>query len=42
MFEWIHENGLKVSEKDAFEVYQNHSNTPSNKKCIIDICIPIK
>ena len=42
MFEWINRNELKVSEKDAFEVYQNNSNTHPNKKCIVDICIPIE
>ncbi|GGZ89884.1 AraC family transcriptional regulator [Algibacter mikhailovii] len=42
MFDWIHKNNLKVSKKDAFEVYQNNSNTHPLKKTIIDICIPIE
>lgn len=42
MFEWIDQNDLKVSEKDAFEVYQNNSNTHPKKKTVIDICIPIE
>ena len=40
MFNWINKNELKVSKKDAFEVYQNNSNT--NSKTVIDICIPIE
>ena len=40
MFNWINKNELKVSKKDAFEVYQNNSNT--NSKNVIDICIPIE
>lgn len=42
MFNWIDKNGLKISEKDAFEVYQNNSNTHPKKKTVIDICVPIE
>jgi len=42
MFDWINKNKLKVSGKDAFEVYQNNSNMQAKKKTIIDICIPIE
>ncbi len=42
MFEWINRNNLKISTKDAFEVYQNNANTHPKKKCIVDICIPIE
>jgi len=42
MFNWVQKNGLNVSEKDAFEVYQNNSNSHPKKKTVIDICIPIK
>lgn len=41
MFNWIPKNGYIISEKDAFEVYQNNSNTNPKKKTVIDICIPI-
>ena len=42
MTEWIKENNLEVSGKDSFEVYQNNSNNHPSKKCIVDICIPLK
>ena len=42
MFDWINKNDLKVSKKDAFEVYQNNSNTHPKKKTVIDICVPIE
>ena len=42
MTEWIKENNLEVSGKDSFEVYQNNSNNYPSKKCIVDICIPLK
>ena len=42
MFDWINKNNLKTSKKNAFEVYQNNSNNHPQKKCIVDICIPIE
>lgn len=41
MYAWIKNNNLKISG-DVFEVYQNNSNQHPQKKCIIDICMPIE
>lgn len=41
LFIWMNENGYKRAEKFPFEVYHNNYNEHPEKKCIVDLCIPI-
>ncbi|MDY8134086.1 AraC family transcriptional regulator [Aquimarina sp. 2201CG5-10] len=42
LFVWMNENGYKKSEQNPFEIYHNNYNEHPQKKCIIDLCIPIE
>lgn len=42
VFSWIGENGKKHNEGDCFEVFHNNFMEHPEKKCIVDICIPIQ
>ncbi len=38
---WVIENGYEFRDADYFETYHNDHKTHPEKKCIIDICIPL-
>lgn len=42
LFVWMNENGYKKSDQDPFEIYHNDFNTHPEKKCIVDLCIPVE
>lgn len=43
MFVWLNENGYEFdNEREPFEIYHNNFNEHPEKKCILDICIPVK
>ncbi len=42
LFIWMNENGYKKSEENPFEIYHNNYNEHPDKKCIVDLYIPIK
>ncbi|WP_103867322.1 GyrI-like domain-containing protein [Aquimarina sp. I32.4] len=39
---WVIESGYDFKDGQYFEIYHNDPNTHPQKKCIVDICIPIK
>lgn len=39
---WMSENGYKKAEKNPFEIYYNDYNEHPEKKCIVDLCIPVE
>lgn len=41
LFIWMSENGYKKSDQYPFEMYHNNYNEHPEKKCIVDLCIPI-
>ena len=41
LFIWMNENGYQKAEKTPFEIYHNDFNTHPEKKCIMEMCIPI-
>ncbi|WP_109301252.1 GyrI-like domain-containing protein [Aquimarina sp. AU474] len=42
LFVWMNENGYKKSEQNPFEIYHNNFNDHPEKKCIVDLYIPIQ
>ncbi len=42
LFIWMNENGYKKANKDPFGIYHNNFNDHPEKKCIVDLCIPIE
>jgi AraC family transcriptional regulator len=42
LFIWMNENGYKRADRYPFEIYHNNHNEHPEKKCIVDLCIPIK
>ncbi len=42
LFIWMNENGYKKSDRYPFEMYRNNMNEHPEKKCIVDLCIPIE
>ena len=42
LFIWMNENGYKKADKYPFEIYHNNFNEHPEKKCIVDLCIPIE
>ncbi len=42
LFAWMNEKGYSKSEIDPFEIYHNDFNEHPEKKCIVDLCIPIQ
>ena len=43
MMIWVKENGYKVNnERGSYEIYHNNFNNHPQKKCIIEICVPVK
>lgn len=39
---WLPESGYQPEDKVCFEIYHNDPNEHPGKKCIVDICIPVK
>jgi len=42
LFLWMNENGYKKADRNPFEIYHNNFNEHSEKKAIVDFCIPIE
>lgn len=42
LFVWMNENGYKKAERNPFEIYHNNYNEHPEKKCIVDLYIPIE
>jgi len=42
LFIWMNENGYKKADRYPFEIYRNNMNLHPEKKCIVDLCIPIE
>ena len=42
LFIWMNENGYQKSDGNPFEIYHNDFNTHPEKKCIVDLYIPVK
>lgn len=42
LFIWMNENGYKKADRFPFEIYHNNYNEHPEKKCIVDLCIPIE
>ncbi|OYU85225.1 MAG: AraC family transcriptional regulator [Flavobacterium sp. BFFFF2] len=41
LFIWMTEQGFQKADKSPFEIYHNNFNEHPEKKCIVDLCIPI-
>lgn len=41
LFIWMNEHGYKKAERYPFEIYHNNFNEHPEKKCVVDLCIPI-
>jgi AraC family transcriptional regulator len=42
LFHWMNENGYKKADQNPFEIIYNNYNEHPEKKCIVDLCIPIE
>lgn len=42
LFIWMNENGYKKADRNPFEIYHNNFNENPEKKCIVDLHIPIE
>ncbi|MCX2680493.1 GyrI-like domain-containing protein [Galbibacter sp. EGI 63066] len=42
LFLWMNENGYKKAERNPIEIYHNNFNEHPEKKCMVDLCIPIQ
>lgn len=42
LFIWMNENGYKKTDQYPYEIYHNNFNDHPEKKCIVDLCIPIE
>lgn len=42
LFIWMNENGYKKADRYPFEIYHNNYNEHPEKKCIVDLCIPVE
>ncbi len=42
LFIWMNENGYKKADQYPYEIYYNNFNDHPEKKCIVDLCIPIE
>ena len=42
LFIWMNENGYKKADRNPFEIYHNNFNEHPEKKCIVDLHIPIE
>jgi len=41
LFLWMNENGYSKADKQPFEIYHNNFNEHPEKKCLVDMHIPI-
>lgn len=41
LFGWMNKSGYTKAPKSPFEIYHNNFNEHPEKKCIVDLCIPI-
>lgn len=41
LFIWMNENGYTKAESSPFEIYHNNLTEHPEKKCIVDLCIPV-
>ncbi|WP_445457762.1 AraC family transcriptional regulator [Flavobacterium sp. HNIBRBA15423] len=42
LFIWMNENGYKKADTNPFEIYHNNFINHPDKKCIVDLCIPVE
>jgi AraC family transcriptional regulator len=42
LFVWMNENGYKKAPGDPFEFIYNNYNDHPEKKCLVDLCIPVE
>ncbi len=42
LFIWMNENGYKKADSNPYEIYHNNFNEHPEKKCIVDLVIPIE
>lgn len=42
LFKWMNDNGYKKRELPPFEIYHNDFNQHTEKKCIVDLYIPVE
>lgn len=41
LYMWMNEKGYKRADKESFEIYHNNFNEHPDKKCIVDLYIPV-
>lgn len=41
LFIWMNEKGYQKADRNPFEIYHNDFNTHPEKKCLMDMCIPV-
>jgi AraC family transcriptional regulator len=41
LYIWMNENGYNKADRFPFEIYHNNFNEHPEKKCMVDLCIPI-
>lgn len=41
MFIWMNENGYYKADRNPYEIYHNYYMDHPEKKCIVDLCIPV-
>ena len=39
---WLPESGYELDDRLAFELSRNNPEEHPQKKCVVDICIPVK
>nr|WP_321237367.1 AraC family transcriptional regulator [uncultured Psychroserpens sp.] len=42
LFKWMNDNGYKKRDQPPFEIYHNNFNEHAEKKCIVDLYIPVE
>lgn len=42
LYIWMNNNGHRPSNQQPFEIYHNNFKEHTEKKCIVDLCIPIQ
>ncbi|MDG5492324.1 GyrI-like domain-containing protein [Psychroserpens sp. SPM9] len=42
LFKWMNANGYQKRDEPPFEIYHNDFNTHPEKKCLVDLYIPVK
>lgn len=41
LFVWMNDNGYRKTDSNPFEIYHNNFTEHPEKKCIVDLCIPV-